>query len=115
MTGLLIIIFVPVFNSYNSPDQKRIEAIEKEVGDQNKLADSTLKASLISINNDTAIAKNFLKEKTDILITQQIDSLSRLSTNSIYSSNIGTVKEIKTNIDQKDKEAKEFETSFRNI
>jgi FHS family L-fucose permease-like MFS transporter len=107
MTGLLVILFVPVFSSYNKPEQKRIEAIEKETGDQNKLADSTLKVSLISINaNDTSIAKNFLKEKTDVVINQQIDSLSRLSTNSLYLSNINTVKTIKTNIDEKDKEAK---------
>src|SRR5215218_3872558 len=38
MTGLLIVMFAPVFSSYNSTEAKRIETLEKEIGDQNKQA-----------------------------------------------------------------------------
>src|SRR6188768_1485670 len=70
MTGLLIVMFVPVFKSYNSPEQKRIEAIEKSVGDQNKVVDSTLKISLPNLK-DTMFAKDFLKNKSDDIINKQ--------------------------------------------
>src|SRR5258706_2977898 len=55
MTGLLIIMFVPVFSSYNSPDQKKIEQIGKQIGVQHKSADSLVKATLTNLS-DSAFA-----------------------------------------------------------
>jgi len=104
MTGLLIVMFVPVFKSYNSPEQKRIEAIEKSVGDQNKVVDSTLKISLPNLK-DTMFAKDFLKNKSDDIINKQIDSLSKLSNEPSYTSAIASVKNVKSQIDTENKEA----------
>src|SRR4030095_12452674 len=104
MTGLLIVMFVPVFKSYNSPEQKRIEAIEKSVGDQNKVVDSTIKVSLTNLK-DTMFAKDFLKDKSDDIINRQIDSLSELSNEPSYTSAIASVKNVKSQIDTENKEA----------
>jgi len=104
MTGLLIVMFVPVFKSYNSPEQKRIEAIEKSVGDQNKVVDSTIKISLPNLK-DTMFAKGFLKNKSDDIINRQIDSLSKLSNEPSYTSAIASVKNVKSQIDTENKEA----------
>ncbi len=103
MTGLLIVLFVPVFKSYNSPEQKRIEAIEKNIGDQNKVVDSTLKAVLPNIK-DTMFVKGFLKNKPDSIIAHHLDSLSKLSTEPAYASAIASVKTTKTKIDEQNKE-----------
>jgi MFS transporter, FHS family, L-fucose permease len=40
ITGLLIIMFVPVFSSYQSAEASRIDAISKEIGPQTKMIDS---------------------------------------------------------------------------
>src|SRR6266404_5283364 len=69
MTGLLIIMFVPVFSSYNSPDQKKIEQIGKQIGVQHKSADSLVKATLTNLS-DSTFAHNFLKEKSNAIINQ---------------------------------------------
>ena len=99
MSGLLTVMFVPVFSSYNSPGQKRIEAIEKQIGDQHKEADSLVKASLAS-PNDSAFAQGFLKNKNDALINRQLDSMSSLT----HAPDIESVRSIKTNIDKENSE-----------
>lgn len=47
MTGLLAIMFAPVFNSYNSPEAKKIVEIEKSIEpitkDIKKLSDNLVK------------------------------------------------------------------------
>lgn len=108
ITILLIGLFYPVFNSYNSPDQKRIEANEKTIKDKNKKADSLVKTSLAFINiKDSILSKDFLKDKSDSIIKKQIDSLKSLSQANIsYSTNIDAIKELKRDIDEKDKESK---------
>jgi MFS transporter, FHS family, L-fucose permease len=103
MTGLLIMFFVPVFRSYISPEQKRIEAIEKQIDGQNKLVDSTLKVSLTSVK-DTIFTKNFLKDKSDLIISRQLDSLKTLSNDPEYTANIGFVSDTKVKIDEENKE-----------
>jgi FHS family L-fucose permease-like MFS transporter len=98
MTGLLIVMFVPVFSSYNSDDQKTIENIEKQVGDQHKAADSLVRASLTT-SSDTTVAQGFLNEKSDVEISKLVDSLSAFNRG-----NMEIVKTIKTDIDQKNSE-----------
>ena len=98
MTGLLIIMFVPVFSSYNSPEQKRIETIDKELSAQYKSADSLVKVSL-TIPTDSSFAQNFLKDKSDLVINQQLDSLGKTN-----AANIAEVKNLKVNIDKKNSE-----------
>lgn len=94
MTGILIILFVPVFSSYNSPNQKIIEKTEKIVAVQNTSVDSLVK---ISITNpaDSNFANNFLKDKTKTVINKQIDSLEKINP-----ANIAVVKNIKSNLDE---------------
>jgi FHS family L-fucose permease-like MFS transporter len=103
MTGLLVIFFVPVFRSYNSPEQKRIESIEKQIGGQNKAVDSTLKATLTNVQ-DTMFTKNFFKDKSDKVITRQLDSLKTISNDPVYSSGIAFVSDAKGKIDEENKE-----------
>jgi len=52
------VFFVPVFSSYNSADQKKIESIDKSIGRQHKLVDSTLKANLANVK-DSSFTKAF--------------------------------------------------------
>jgi FHS family L-fucose permease-like MFS transporter len=98
MTGLLIIMFVPVFSSYNSPEQKRIEALEKQNDNESKRADSLVKI-LVRPGSDSSLAKGFLKDKPDSLISHQIDSLSLLSTDLFYRPLPAHLKTAKNNID----------------
>ncbi len=94
MTGILIILFVPVFSSYNSSNQKIIERTEKTVAVQNSSVDSLVR---ISITNpaDSSFAINFLKDKTKPLINKQIDSLEKISPTNIF-----VVKKIRSDIDK---------------
>ena len=103
MTGILIILFVPVFSSYTSPEQKRIEAIEKQIGDQNKAVDSTLKVNLTGVT-DSAFTKNFLKNKSDEQLNHQLDSLAQTSTSAGQTSAIAFARDTKKNIDEENKE-----------
>lgn len=95
MTGLLIIMFVPVFNSYNTIEQKRIDSIEKNINIQFKKADSLISIS-ISDPSNKVFSNNFLKGKTDLLVTHQLDSLEKIN-----SKNIKEVKRIKNDIGNK--------------
>jgi MFS transporter, FHS family, L-fucose permease len=98
MTGLLAVMFVPVFSSYTSDGQKQIESIDKTNGIENKRADSLIKISLTS-TKDSAFAKGFLKDKKDIVLNAQIDSLSKIPA---IAGNIDAVKSIRANIKAKD-------------
>lgn len=76
MTGVLIMLFAPVFSSYNSIEQKQIETIEKKVADQKHFADSTLRTLPNLSGIDTAYAENFYNEKHQApYFKQQFDSL----------------------------------------
>lgn len=96
MTGLLIIMFVPVFNSYNSPEQKRIEAIEKEIGEQNKLADKLIRSTLTN-PADSSFSHGFLKNKSDKVLDLQLDSLQKISP-------VSEVRTVRQSINQKNAE-----------
>ena len=68
MTGLLIVMFVPVFSSYNSQEQNQISQLETEI--KRDYADGD---SLLRIN--TGIRSGFFADKPSSLITSQLDSM----------------------------------------
>jgi FHS family L-fucose permease-like MFS transporter len=55
MTGLLIIMFVPVFNSYKSTEAIKIETISKQIEPVNKQIDSLTNLTKTASANDVAI------------------------------------------------------------
>jgi len=95
MTGLLIIMFAPVFSSYNSPNQKIIEKTEKVVDVQNSSVDSLVRATITN-PSDSAFANNFLMDKSKVVINKQLDSLSNINP-----ANIAVLKNINSDIDKK--------------
>jgi MFS transporter, FHS family, L-fucose permease len=101
MTGLLIIMFAPVFSSYNSADQKSIEANEKKMGANHKKVDQLVRNSLTP-GSDTMFAKGFLKEKKAEVIDRQLDSLSALGP--VAATNIAAVKDTRENNKQLDEQ-----------
>ena len=78
MTGLLVVFFVPVFRSYNSPEQKAIEAIDQDIATEHKGVDMTLR-SILPAQTDTNFTKGFLKDKSAAVIDHQLDSLQGLN------------------------------------
>ena len=105
MTGLLIILFVPVFSSYKSADALKIVSISEEVTTQNKNADSLLKNSITVPLEDSMYTHNFLVDKEDAKITAELDSLSNsYANNARVIANIAIVKSIKTDNDKKNAE-----------
>jgi MFS transporter, FHS family, L-fucose permease len=77
MTGLLIIMFAPVFNSYKSKEALQIVAFEKEITTKNKAADSILTAAIKPVGKDTVFTKGFLKDKDSAKLSNQFDSLTK--------------------------------------
>lgn len=76
MTGLLIIMFVPVFSSYNSDKQVTIEKMETTIANDHTKVDKIVAAGLG--NNDQKIeSRNFLKDKTNAEITSQFSLLEK--------------------------------------
>ncbi len=72
ISGLLIIMFVPVFNSYKSDDAKKIEEISTSIAPVNKQIDSldnlTLKlaaSEIVIAENRIAELKQTIKPQTD--------------------------------------------------
>jgi MFS transporter, FHS family, L-fucose permease len=102
MTGLLAVMFVPVFSSYTSKDQKQIEAIGKKIGAEKSAVDSIIKTTLVN-PNDSAFAKGFLNDKKDEVLSAQMDSLSKIPT---IATSIGAVKNIQGNIKIEDDQIK---------
>lgn len=52
MTGLLIIMFAPVFSSYKSNDALKIVSVEETIKTKNKNTDSLLKKSITFVNDE---------------------------------------------------------------
>lgn len=76
MTGLLIIMFVPVFSSYNTDKQNNIEKMETVIAKDYARADSVVKASAaVSAKNISSI--NFIKDKTKQEVAAQMDLLKQ--------------------------------------
>jgi MFS transporter, FHS family, L-fucose permease len=103
MTGLLIMMFAPVFSSYKSDKALQIVALGDEVKAENKKADSLLKTSIQT--SDTIYTHNFLVNKEQAKITADLDSLSTsYSTNTSALACINAVKEIRSSNDKKNDE-----------
>lgn len=58
MTGLLIIMFAPVFSSYKSKDALKIQDIEKAIKEDRKLVETSLKAAM-PVVKDSGFIKSF--------------------------------------------------------
>lgn len=102
MTGLLAVMFVPVFSSYTSKDQKSIEVINKTIGEEKKAVDSIIKTTLVN-PKDSAFAKGFLNDKKDEVLNAQMDSLSKIPA---IATSIGAIKTIQGNIKVEDEKSK---------
>ncbi len=102
MTGLLIIMFVPVFSSYKSKDALKIVSITEEIKSQSKKADSLLKAKLMLSSGDSDFAVNFLSSKEDAAINKSLDSLAVVYNNNESSlSAVNAIKTIKAENDKR--------------
>jgi MFS transporter, FHS family, L-fucose permease len=103
MTGLLIVMFVPVFSSYKSKEALQITDIENSIKAESKAVDSLLKVTIKANPADTSFAKNFLG-KDSAVITGQLDSLEKAySADPAVLSTLGVVKN--SNINKKEKSA----------
>lgn len=76
LTGLLIIMFVPVFSSYKSKEAIQIINLEENVKKDHKHTDSLLKTTLAPNSADTSFAVNFLKKEAAV-VTASLDSLEK--------------------------------------
>ncbi len=74
LTGLLIIMFVPVFSSYKSKEAIQITKLEEQSKKESKSVDSLLKASLKPNASDTNFTKGFLDHDTAV-VAKRVDSL----------------------------------------
>ena len=107
MTGLLIIMFAPVFSSYKSTEALKIVSIEKEIKKQNNIADSLLRTTLNT--KDSSFSKNFLTANDSSTIISKLDSLSikdQQNENTAAIEKIIAVKNIFTSTNQKNAEIK---------
>ena len=104
MSGLLIIMFVPVFSSYKSKEALQITAIEESIKKEHHHADSVLKQAIPLNPADTNFTKNFLK-KDSAVIAARLDSLTKVyGTNASVSAALGMVKDTEALITEKAKE-----------
>lgn len=99
ITGLLVVMFVPVFSSYQSADQKKIEATEASITKMKNDADSTLKAVLPLQGKDTSYTKGFMANVNNdnttkaALVQYKLDSLGKAyASNTLIATVISTVK-----------------------
>jgi MFS transporter, FHS family, L-fucose permease len=101
MTGLLIIMFVPVFSSYKSKEALQITAIENTIKAENTAVDSVLKISIKPNTTDTAFSKDFLK-KDSAIIANRLDSLEKVyNSDAAVLSTLGMVKKTNSSIKEK--------------
>jgi FHS family L-fucose permease-like MFS transporter len=104
MTGLLIVMFVPVFSSYKSKEALQITAIENSVKAENKSVDSLLKISVRASQADTSFATNFLSKDSSV-VASQLDSLETLyQSDPAILSTLSAVKNANAGIQQKNRE-----------
>lgn len=75
MTGLLIIMFVPVFSSYNTEKQKNIETLEAQIAERHATVDKYVEGA-VGGNSDIK-TKNFLRDKTKAEVNDQLVFLDK--------------------------------------
>lgn len=76
MTGLLIIMFVPVFSSYNSDKQASIEKMEAAIAQDHQQLDATVQMAL-GDDMRGIDTKNFLKDRTNADVAEQFNKLEQ--------------------------------------
>ncbi|HEY6504744.1 MAG TPA: hypothetical protein VIZ28_12265, partial [Chitinophagaceae bacterium] len=104
MSGLLIMMFVPVFSSYKSKEALQIAKIEESVKQDHKATDSLLAATIKRNMADTSFAKDFLK-KDSTIIAGRLDSLEKAyAADPAVISVIATIKNTNEDIKGKNKE-----------
>jgi MFS transporter, FHS family, L-fucose permease len=109
MTGLLIIMFAPVFSSYKSKEALNIVSIEKSIESQKKAADSLLKKSILISGKDSLFVHNFFGGKDKAKIAAQLDSLSnQYANNQPALANIIAVKNINSENQKKNDEISSY-------
>ncbi len=109
LTGLLVIMFAPVFSSYKSEKALKIVALEDTIKANNKKADSILKVAIAPVGKDTMFTKNFLKDKDSAVLAKQFDSLkTKYSTDSVTLASIAAVSSIHNDNQKADKEIPEL-------
>lgn len=105
MSGLLIIMFVPVFSSYKSKEAIEINKIDDAVKADHKMADSLVHASIPFNPADTNFSKGFLK-KDSAIVAGHLDSLEKLySSNASVIAALNNVKSTNAVIKEKQKQA----------
>ena len=70
ISGLLIMVFVPVFNSYRSGDAKKIETISAQVAPVNKQIDSLDNLTIKMTAAEVALAENRIAELKESIKSQ---------------------------------------------
>lgn len=93
MTGLLIIMFVPVFSSYSGAKQTQIDQVEGTISKLHEDVDKIAAAATVE-HSDQASLKNFLRDKTNAEVTARIAQLEQ--TNPAAAAQ---VRDLKTKID----------------
>jgi FHS family L-fucose permease-like MFS transporter len=101
MTGLLIIMFVPVFSSYNSDAQKTIEKMETSIAGKYKEADNAVHTAVAN-STQKIESDNFIKDKTKAEIASQLAQLEKINP-----ATAAEVKQIKDSIDNETAEMNE--------
>lgn len=98
MTGLLIIMFVPVFSSYNSEKQVAVEQMETTLGNYHTRVDSIASIAFAGSSPEVS-TKNFLKDKSSTEILAQLQLIKGKS------AELGSqVEDIKNQIESKSAE-----------
>ncbi len=71
MTGLLIIMFVPVFDSYNSESAKKIVTLDEQIGAAQKKVDEAEKASPTVLTTEVPFDSETVKTSITTLTTER--------------------------------------------
>jgi FHS family L-fucose permease-like MFS transporter len=104
MTGILVVLFVPVFSSYKSKEALAIKGFEDNIKVENKTADSLLKVTLPANTADTNFTKKFL-DKDSATIAKRLDSLqAKYNDNAAVLAAISETKNTQANIKSEQKQ-----------
>ncbi|MEO6403981.1 MAG: MFS transporter [Ferruginibacter sp.] len=76
MTGLLLVMFVPIFKSYKSDDAKKIEVISKEIAPVSKQIDSLHQLSRNATVNESIVYNNKIDALKERIMPQTNEIVS---------------------------------------
>lgn len=75
MTGLLIVMFVPIFSSYSSEEALKIEKMETQIHKNSEIADKLVAENTILRDQKTTFSPQFLSNIPTAVINRITDSL----------------------------------------